>query len=96
MKCQHDSCDRDGTECFLPDNESKKPDYHYCMKHANQHGFCWGCGGFWGGVERFEFSRFCGGIEGLCENCGDAFVEEFADEEDEEEEEYDDHYSYYG
>lgn len=55
-------CDNPGAPCFLPGRQ--EPEGYYCTNHAQQEGFCWGCGQFWGGVESFEFSD-----TGLCEEC---------------------------
>lgn len=94
-QCQHEGCDWEGIECFLPDNpifdlsteeieagkaDEMEPDYYYCSRHAHKEGFCYGCGQFWGGIESFDFGR--GARRGLCENCISSG--EFDDEEDED------------
>ncbi len=88
--CEEPSCDAVGTSCFYPDNETGEPNHWYCSNHAFKHGFCWGCGLFWGGCESFDFARHRGGIQGLCENCSDAARADFESGlEDNEEEFYD-------
>lgn len=95
-KCNHPDCESmDVTECFLPDNQSGNPDEYYCSEHSQEHGYCYGCGSFWGGVESFDFASCLGGIQGLCENCSDALMDEFGDYDDDELDEYyipDDYY----
>lgn len=56
---------------------------HYCPEHAEQNGYCWGCGLFCAGIERFDFAESYGGIKGLCENCEDEVKADMG--------EYDDH-----
>jgi hypothetical protein len=84
-KCQHLGCESTNvTECFYP-TESEvtvNPEY-YCTKHAHEHGFCYLCGQFWGGVKTFEFAVIYGGIEGVCENC-EAEVREDLDDSEED------------
>jgi hypothetical protein len=63
MTCEHDGCDREGNPCFLLDDPPDKPSYHFCGDHAHEEGFCRGCGGFFGGIESFEFGY------GLCDYC---------------------------
>lgn len=76
MKCQYDGCEAEGKECYLPDDprgdEARAPDGHYCDEHAASHGFCPGCGEFWGGVSQFEADR-------LCWHCKDELEEEIDD-----------------
>ncbi len=52
----------------------------YCVTHASQNGYCWGCGEFWAGCESFDFNRMQ-----LCPNCRDDpdFREDWEDEDDE-------------
>ena len=80
--CEEDGCQKEAMECLLHyyDYESGKSEdiiSWYCGEHAHKHGFCPGCGLFWGGVERFEFSR-----TGLCENCESDLDAELYEEED--------------
>ena len=42
---------------------------NFCGSCAHKNGFCWGCLGFYGGVETFDFGRFYGNDTGLCDNC---------------------------
>lgn len=54
---------------------------YYCTEHCQKHGYCWGCGEFWAGVEMFDFEP-----SGLCEHCKEeigAEVEEWDEERDE-------------
>lgn len=60
-QCRHPECRQRGDEFAYPDGET----VWYCEEHARRAGFCVGCGGFWGGVESFEFSRY----PGYCEEC---------------------------
>jgi len=83
--CDVIGCELDGTACFYPDNETDLPNNWYCPTHAPQHGFCWGCGLFWGGCESFDFAAARGGIQGLCPNCTDAVRDEFSFGDDVEE-----------
>lgn len=73
MKCQHEDCENEGLECFLPAydtgtfrTEATEPDEYFCSEHCHEHGYCWGCGEFWAGVESFDFNPL-----GLCDNCRD-------------------------
>lgn len=79
--CRHPGCSENGTGCFLPDNQTGEPDEYYCLNHCQEHGYCYMCGQFWGGVESFEFGSILGGIEGLCENCSDALKSEFGEDD---------------
>ena len=67
--CEEQGCQKEAIECQLlyydyDSKESEVVTYWYCGEHAHKNGFCPGCGEFWGGNERFNFSRI-----GLCENC---------------------------
>jgi len=46
------------------DGSAEWPPEHYCPEHCQLHGFCYGCGQFWAGCERFDFDP-----SGLCPNC---------------------------
>jgi len=94
MKCQHPDCPNNETvtACFYPDNHTEIPDEYYCSEHSFEHGYCFGCGQFWSGVERFDFATTYGGILGLCENCDDEFRTDLG--EFDEEDEFDDRYAY--
>jgi hypothetical protein len=61
MKCQHKGCEHEGQECRLPDDA--EPTEWYCADHAQEAGYCYMCGGFFAGIENFEFGK------GLCEEC---------------------------
>lgn len=51
---------------------------YYCIKHAKEEGFCWCCGGFWSGVESFDFNN-----SPFCENCReDEYEDDYYEEED--------------
>lgn len=80
--CQEPNCTESGIECYFPDNETDEPDRYYCATHIFNHGFCWGCGYFWSGVESFDFSETLTGIGGLCPNCRYDYKDDL-DEEDE-------------
>lgn len=63
--CNHEGCNSPAQPFWLPDSAyPNDPDGYYCEEHANSAGWCWMCGGFWGGVESFDFSK-----TGVCENC---------------------------
>lgn len=68
-KC--DSNEAVNTYAFDDDDESD-----YCPTCAIKSGFCLSCGGFWAGVEAFDFSP----ISGICPNCIDEFQEPDDDE----------------
>jgi hypothetical protein len=73
-------CSSQAIECHLPDWGPNKPEVqYYCGTHAQQQGFCSGCGEFWGGIDSFDFG------DGLCDNCKDEFEDYYDDEEDWEE-----------
>jgi len=76
--CDHDGCEQDGDPCFLPDDPEGKPSHHYCDAHAHENGFCSLCGGFFGGIESFEFGN------GLCEICDDAVRSDAGEFDDED------------
>jgi hypothetical protein len=40
---------------------------YYCPDHAEQNGFCRGCGVFAAGIETYDFGRY----PGYCDNCQD-------------------------
>lgn len=63
MNCEYLGCLRQGCPCFLPDDDPDHPSHHYCSEHAQNEGFCSGCGGFFSGIESFDFGP------GLCETC---------------------------
>lgn len=78
--CQHEGCTDDGlVECYLPDTDtSGEPDFYICPPHCQSEGFCYGCGGFFAGIETFDFSS-----DGLCDNCrsqGDYDDDDFEEE----------------
>lgn len=72
-QCEHEGCEIaiGLTACFFPDNESGEPDEYFCTNHAPEHGFCYLCGTFNGGIESFDFAAALGGIDGVCEQCFD-------------------------
>jgi hypothetical protein len=82
------------TECCYPDDgETQSKELFVgllCREHAKEKGFCFGCGGFFAGIESFEFAKFWGNLEGYCEECSRQIKEDCGeyDEEDEEEYEY--------
>ena len=101
VKCAENGCSEtlNLVECFYPDNDTNEPSEYYCVDHSPKHGFCWGCGLFWGGVESFEFAVSYGGVRGLCEHCSEDFKLEFEDDYDyygELEDCFDDRFGYYG
>lgn len=76
--CQEPGCwHRDSVPCYVTDWDEPsdgKPDYYYCTIHAHGEGLCWMCGGFYAGMESFDFSR-----DGLCDNCQDQWEAETGD-----------------
>ena len=63
--CEHEGCaEQEATGYWYDYDTSKEPDVYLCYQHVHDGGFCWACGGFWAGVEDFEFDR-----HGLCSNC---------------------------
>ena len=75
--CEESGCIEWGDRYELEDEH-----WYYCAEHAQRAGFCWGCGGFWAGIESFDFSR-----SGLCSECDYNFRAD-AGEFDEDEEIY--------
>lgn len=63
-RCAEDGCWAKGRDCYLPDNEDRKPDEWLCGEHSHGAGYCRSCGQFNGGIESFDFRR-----NGLCDNC---------------------------
>lgn len=64
--CNEKGCRAKGEKLFFPFGEEDKDAEHIylCYNHMQENGFCFACGGFWGGVESFDFSK-----HGLCDNC---------------------------
>lgn len=60
MKCDHEGCESEGQPYQIEDEGESR----YCAEHAHDAGFCYGCGGFFAGIEVFDFEP-----SGLCENC---------------------------
>ena len=65
-QCEHPDCDSQGMRYKYPrmDNQSEPETAIYCLRHVWQGGFCFCCGGFFGGIESFDF-----GDRGLCDEC---------------------------
>lgn len=57
--CEEKGCWSRQTEIWKIDEDYS---HRFCYNH--NYGFCWGCGGFYGGVEDFEMSE-----SRLCFNC---------------------------
>lgn len=82
--CQHDGCEEVGTFCYLYDHDEERDVFeYYCAEHAQEHGYCYMCGNFWGGTEDFDFSS-----SGMCSNCRSEYLED-ENSDDEGYEEYD-------
>ena len=66
-----DCCWKRATEHFVLEPWDEKLGaeihYHYCYNCALESGFCVGCGGFFAGAERFDFSDH----QGWCDDCWD-------------------------
>ena len=72
-RCWEKGCTNKGEPCVLRGYSSDDGEdffYWYCAEHSQRHGFCFGCGEFWGGTESFEFGP------GYCSNCATEFEEE--------------------
>jgi hypothetical protein len=102
-QCEHPGCKAEGIPCFLPDYGREEdpfgdavvtPDYYYCAEHAKVEGFCWGCGGFFGGLESFDFGYAYGHIKGLCENCDHQVKTDCGEYDDEDWDDPDDYDDY--
>lgn len=77
--CQEEGCSKEGFPCRLFDHEVQREFISYfCSEHAQQNGFCWYCGEFWGGVEEFEFEP-----TGCCPNCKDQFKADLGEYDEE-------------
>ena len=75
-RCWDKGCKNPGEPCTLQGytDDEEEQIYWYCAEHSQKHGFCWGCGHFWGGTESFDFGN------GLCSNC-DESEEDYNDED---------------
>ena len=84
MQCQQKGCKSiEVTECIIYDPiENKTYKEYYCPDHCFEHGYCYICGGFFGGIEEFEFNN----KSQLCNNCDDMLKTELGeyDEMDDE------------
>jgi len=80
QRCTHEGCWKQGFPCFM-EMYTETPDEYACSDHAQQMGYCVGCGQFWGGVDSFDFGT------GLCPQCRDQ-IEADSPDYDAEEEEY--------
>lgn len=81
-KCCSPFCDEHADLYRLPQTEREKPQpvAFLCKNHAQQFGYCWGCGDFWGGIDSFEFGP--GSRVGLCIDCyHDSGCDDFEDED---------------
>ena len=72
-RCWDKDCKKRGEPCILRDYNDNGDDevYWYCAEHSHRHGFCFGCGEFWGGSESFDFGP------GYCSNCAPEFEEDY-------------------
>lgn len=85
-KCEHEGCESAGRLCVIEGmsgGERDDVEEWYCGDHAQEHGYCYGCGGFFSGIESFDFSR-----SGLCDNCASNL--DFDDPDDELDDRWDD------
>lgn len=74
--CEVEGCDSLAQGYWLPDSDQDDdPDSYLCTEHAYSAGWCWGCGGFHGGIEWFDFQS----RTGLCENCEPSFLYDCGD-----------------
>lgn len=75
--CMHDECEEKGTLCYLWDSEEGRYVYeYYCAEHAHDYGYCYMCGGFWGGCEDFDFAP-----SKMCSDCRAEYLDEDYDDE---------------
>ncbi len=65
-QCEHEGCESTDTiECRLQMyEEDEETVERYCAEHCREHGYCYLCGWFWAGIERFDFDP-----GGLCPEC---------------------------
>src|SRR5262245_1265765 len=70
-RCEHGGCTEPGELCYIErtlkdDGQvvETDDDEYFCGGHAHEHGYCRHCGGFFAGIESFDFSR-----SGLCSEC---------------------------
>ncbi len=94
--CQSFGCTEPAQEWQYPmtDDDIIASTVYYCVDHAHQAGFCKGCGGFWGGVESFEFPE-SSLLQGYCYDCRESIkhdAPEFWGLDDDEE--YNEEYCY--
>jgi len=77
--CNEEGCKKESiVRCYLPDNDfDSEPDEYYCAKHAQENGYCIGCGIFCAGINSFDFIH-----PGWCDNCYDQINDDFDDEDD--------------
>jgi hypothetical protein len=73
-RCEEPGCDEEGCPCYL--EPWGKIHSFYCVEHSQIHGFCVGCGQFWGGIESFDFGP------GWCDNCALEFEDDYNYEDD--------------
>ena len=69
--CEEEGCcEADTIKCIVwhpeDQNEWTEDVFYYCGDHAEDNGFCVGCGTFSAGLESFDFIH-----PGLCDNCYD-------------------------
>ena len=76
QQCAHEGCSRQDTQPYILHPVDINAElFYYCPEHAQEHGFCWMCGEFWGNVEGVGFDE-----GGLCPNCAyDARMEKYED-----------------
>lgn len=72
--CWHPGCQGEGVPCYSASGD-EGPDGFYCFDHCQEHGFCYSCGLFWGGIEFFDFGN------GHCVNCPKNLEPEFREED---------------
>jgi hypothetical protein len=78
--CQHAGCDSPAViRCALPnEGPSAEPEFEFfCCIHTQEHGYCWNCGQFFGGIESFDFDE-----AGLCDECEAEMRRDDADDAD--------------
>lgn len=83
-RCQREGCWKKGNPCYYPPHGEPDDDVPVwvCCEHMKVEGFCVGCGGFWAGVESFDFGP------GWCDNCAPEWEEPFDEDYDNADEEY--------
>ena len=87
LKCEHEGCQSINTiDCEVEDFDTgEKHQFKYCAEHCQEEGFCYCCGGFFGGIEEFDFNN----PSGLCGYCKDQIDAELCSDDHFDHQDYD-------